>query len=138
MSAPRLHVARKCCSSQVSLVSSNALLGDLCHGARTDETCCNTTSLWKPSVSSQKSVAHVIRLLTASHRVLSCPCCTDNSSTPQHAYIANFSIHVCHVFIFHFFIFFIFPFYVEIPTPYSPLVQFHTCFLMSLVPNVFT
>ena len=33
---------------------------------------------FSPSVSSQKSVAHVIHVLIASHPVLSCPCCTHN------------------------------------------------------------
>ena len=43
----------------------------------------------KPSVSSQKSVAHVIHVLTASHPVLSWSCYTHMSTTPLHAYFAH-------------------------------------------------
>ena len=38
------------------------------------------TSSLKPSVSSQKRVAHVIHVLTASHPVLSCWCCTHTTT----------------------------------------------------------
>ena len=50
------------------------------------------TSSLEPSVSSQKRVAHVIHVLTASHPVLSCLCCTHTTTCVLRAPTPNFEM----------------------------------------------